>query len=145
MTSRLVLPRRAFLKGLIGLIAAPAIVRATSIMPVKPIDERVYILDPWDMGEPWKPLFWRTGGDHSIPPLIGCSRADVERINLADFGLPSPNGLLSSSEKCYWNARQFPLEAKTESMRTLSPCSASKPASLGRCISSRRFDALSAG
>jgi hypothetical protein len=31
----LVMPRRAFLKGLVGLIAAPAIVRASSLMPVK--------------------------------------------------------------------------------------------------------------
>ena len=32
---RVALPRRGFLRGLIGLIAAPAIVRATSLMPVK--------------------------------------------------------------------------------------------------------------
>ena len=38
---RLVLPRRGFLKGLIGVIAAPAIVRATSLMPVKVWDKHV--------------------------------------------------------------------------------------------------------
>ena len=33
------LPRRRFMAGLIGLIAAPAIVRATSLMPVKVLAE----------------------------------------------------------------------------------------------------------
>lgn len=33
--SDLILPRRAFLTGLAGLFAAPAIVRAASLMPVK--------------------------------------------------------------------------------------------------------------
>jgi hypothetical protein len=32
--SNLVLPRRAFLKGLVALIAAPAIVKAESLMPI---------------------------------------------------------------------------------------------------------------
>ena len=31
----LILPRRQFLTGLMGLIAAPAVVRATSLVPVK--------------------------------------------------------------------------------------------------------------
>jgi hypothetical protein len=31
----LVLPRRIFIKGLVGLIAAPALVRAESLMPIK--------------------------------------------------------------------------------------------------------------
>jgi hypothetical protein len=31
----LILPRRQFLTGLMGLVAAPAVVRATSLMPVK--------------------------------------------------------------------------------------------------------------
>lgn len=35
----LVLPRRKFLAGLAGIIAAPAIVRAASLMPVRAYDE----------------------------------------------------------------------------------------------------------
>ena len=31
----LILPRRKFLTGLMGLVAAPAVVKATSLMPVK--------------------------------------------------------------------------------------------------------------
>jgi hypothetical protein len=40
--TKLTLPRRKFLTGLVGLIAAPAIVRATSLMPVK-----AYRRDAW--------------------------------------------------------------------------------------------------
>jgi hypothetical protein len=35
IVSGLILPRRDFLKGLIGLVAAPAIVKAESLMPIK--------------------------------------------------------------------------------------------------------------
>jgi hypothetical protein len=33
--TELIMPRRQFLKGLIGLVAAPAVVKAANIMPVK--------------------------------------------------------------------------------------------------------------
>ena len=32
---RVVVPRRGFLKGLVGVIAAPAVVRAEALMPIK--------------------------------------------------------------------------------------------------------------
>jgi hypothetical protein len=32
---RVVLPRRSFLTGLVGLIAAPAVIRAEALMPIK--------------------------------------------------------------------------------------------------------------
>ena len=35
----LILPRRRFLTGLFGLVAAPAVVKASSLMPVKAINE----------------------------------------------------------------------------------------------------------
>ena len=35
VAQRVVPPRRSFLKGLIGLIAAPAVVRAEALMPIK--------------------------------------------------------------------------------------------------------------
>jgi len=41
--SQLILPRRKFLAGLVGLIAAPAIVRAASLMPVKAINPGITI------------------------------------------------------------------------------------------------------
>lgn len=41
------LPRRKFLAGLTGLIATPAIVRASSIMPVRGWDEPSWTLSPF--------------------------------------------------------------------------------------------------
>ena len=38
--NEILLPRRRFLAGIVGLIAAPAIVRVTSIMPVKAMPEQ---------------------------------------------------------------------------------------------------------
>lgn len=48
--SNLILPRRRFLTGLATLFAAPAIVRAASLMPVKA--ERNIVLDA--MGREWE-------------------------------------------------------------------------------------------
>jgi hypothetical protein len=39
------MPRRKFLTGLFGLIAAPAVVKAANIMPVKVIEPKWYLAD----------------------------------------------------------------------------------------------------
>ena len=41
----LIMPRRKFLTGLFGLIAAPAVVKAANIMPVKVIEPKWYLAD----------------------------------------------------------------------------------------------------
>ena len=41
----LLMPRRKFLTGLFGLVAAPAIVKAVNIMPVKYIPQHLHELD----------------------------------------------------------------------------------------------------
>jgi hypothetical protein len=41
----LILPRRKFLTGLFGLVAAPAVVKAANIMPVKYIPQHLHELD----------------------------------------------------------------------------------------------------
>jgi hypothetical protein len=41
----LLIPRRKFLTGLFGLIAAPAVVKAANIMPVKVIEPEWYLND----------------------------------------------------------------------------------------------------
>ena len=41
----LIMPRRKFLTGLFGLVAAPAIVKAANIMPVKVIKPKWYLAD----------------------------------------------------------------------------------------------------
>ena len=43
--TELLMPRRKFLSGLFGLIAAPAIVKAANIMPVKYLPQRIHELD----------------------------------------------------------------------------------------------------
>jgi len=41
----LLMPRRKFLTGLFGLVAAPAVVKASNIMPVKVIEPKWYLAD----------------------------------------------------------------------------------------------------
>ena len=41
----LIMPRRKFLTGLFGLVAAPAIVKAANIMPVKVIEPKWFLHD----------------------------------------------------------------------------------------------------
>jgi hypothetical protein len=57
---RVVLPRRGFLRGLIGVIAAPAVVRATSLMPVKVWDNHVEWTDLDELALPPRNPAWDT-------------------------------------------------------------------------------------
>ena len=41
----LIIPRRKFLTGLFGLVAAPAIVKAANIMPVKVVEPKWYLAE----------------------------------------------------------------------------------------------------
>jgi len=41
----LIMPRRKFLTGLFGLVAAPAVVKAANIMPVKVIESKWFLND----------------------------------------------------------------------------------------------------
>jgi len=43
--TNLLMPRRKFLTGLFGLVAAPAIVKAANIMPVKVIETKWFLND----------------------------------------------------------------------------------------------------
>jgi len=51
-----VIQRRAFLTGLIGIIAAPAIVRASSLMPVKALPAEFFYNDTWVDVSRWTTL-----------------------------------------------------------------------------------------
>ena len=91
--SNLILPRRGFLVGLASLLAAPAVVKAEVLMPVKvwrPTLQKI-----------WRPNFLRTrafGQDLfvcSVEKLIGCEDwAHVELPRFACKPLPGtkPNG-----------------------------------------------------
>jgi hypothetical protein len=94
----LILPRRRFLTGLVGLIAAPALVRAESLMPICV----------------WKPSFHRARIDALTPPyrylLVG-EKSDLIGVDLASLGLPPPQFPVDDSKyEYYWRYDQFPLE-----------------------------------
>ena len=55
----LLIPRRKFLTGLFGLVAAPAIVKAANIMPVKVIEPKWFLNDGLPLQSMAHPL--RTG------------------------------------------------------------------------------------
>ena len=53
----LILPRRRFIQGLVGLLAAPAIVRLESLMPVRALDP-----EEWIRADPVLTFQWLAGG-----------------------------------------------------------------------------------
>jgi hypothetical protein len=69
-----ILPRRAFLKGLLSLFAAPAIVKVESLMPVVV----------------WRPTFRRIGGAQGWPYFLATPWAEVEGVDFSSLGLPEP-------------------------------------------------------
>lgn len=56
----LIMPRRKFLTGLFGLVAAPAVVKASNLMPVKVIQPKWYLADGLPLQSMAHPV--RTGG-----------------------------------------------------------------------------------
>jgi hypothetical protein len=95
----LILPRRRFLAGLASLIAAPAFVRAESLMPIRV----------------WRPSFHRARIDAPTPPyrylLVG-EKSDLIGVDLDSLGLPPPQFPWEESRyECYWRYEQFPLES----------------------------------
>lgn len=65
----LILPRRKVLLGMLGLVAAPAIVRATSIMPVRAVP-------PWDSEA--EAIKWlETSMQEAIEALLGFDKTKV--------------------------------------------------------------------
>jgi hypothetical protein len=88
-----ILPRRAFLKGHLGLVAAPAVVRAESLMPIVP----------------WRPTFWYSHGGGMN--FLACRKADLIGVDLTSLGLPSPgwDGGSKSSRVRLWSYWSHPL------------------------------------
>jgi hypothetical protein len=90
----MILPRRIFIKGLVGPIAAPAVVRAEVLMPICV----------------WKPTFHRCGNTHSVPYLLACKESDLIGVDLASLGLPPPLTSIRGNYQ-YWPYSRFPLES----------------------------------
>ena len=85
---RVALPRRGFLRSFIGVIAAPAIVRATSLMPVKVCDNRVEWTDLDELALPPRNPAWK------ITPSFPILRSEDPQNGASSSGaLPKPRRL----------------------------------------------------
>lgn len=83
----LILPRRKFLTGLMGLVAAPAVAKATSLMPVKVIEPKWFANDG-------------TGLVSMAHPIeLEFTTEDIPFITMERFTLVYVN------EKAYWKER----------------------------------------
>lgn len=74
----LILPRRKFLTGLFGLVAAPAIVKAANIMPVKVIEPKWYLSDGLHLQSMEHPV--RKGSGVRLSELRGILRPGIEKM-----------------------------------------------------------------
>ena len=74
----LIIPRRKFLSGLFGLIAAPAVVKAANIMPVKVIQPKWYLADGLPLQTIAHPV--RTGGGIRLSELREILRPGLEKM-----------------------------------------------------------------
>jgi hypothetical protein len=88
--TNLIMSRRGFLAGLGSLLAAPAVVRAESLMPIVP----------------WRPTFWRLYGAGRT--ALACRANDLIGVDLASLGLPQSTWP-SSSWVRLWGYSGHPL------------------------------------
>jgi hypothetical protein len=72
------MPRRKFLTGLFGLVAAPAIVKAANIMPVKYIPQHLHELDGVGLTTIAHPV--RTGGGIRLSELRELLRPGIQEM-----------------------------------------------------------------
>ena len=74
----LILPRRKFLTGLFGLVAAPAVVKAANIMPVKVIEPKWFLNDGLPLQSMTHPA--RKGSGVRLAELREILRPGVEEM-----------------------------------------------------------------
>jgi hypothetical protein len=74
----LIMPRRKFLTGLMGLVAAPAVVKAANIMPVKVITPQWFANDGTGLVSMAHPV--RTGGGIRLSELRELLRPGIEKM-----------------------------------------------------------------
>lgn len=72
------MPRRKFLSGLFGLIAAPAVVKATNIMPVKYMPQHLHELDGVGLTSMTRPV--RKGGGIRLSELREILRPGLQKM-----------------------------------------------------------------
>jgi len=76
--TKLLMPRRKFLSGLFGLVAAPAIVKAANIMPVKMIEPKWFLNDGLPLQTMIHPV--RTGGGIRLSELREIFRPGAQKM-----------------------------------------------------------------
>ena len=74
----LLMPRRKFLTGLFGLVAAPAIVKAANIMPVKVIEPKWFLNDGLPLQSMAHPV--RKGSGINLAELREILRPGLEKM-----------------------------------------------------------------
>jgi hypothetical protein len=72
------MPRRKFLTGLFGLVAAPAVVKAANIMPVKVVKPKWYLSDGLPLQSMAHPV--RTGSAIRLSELREILRPNLEKM-----------------------------------------------------------------
>jgi hypothetical protein len=90
---RVLLPRGSFLKGLVCLIAAPAVVRAEALMPIVV----------------WRPTFGFISHGGGMGPWVTCDKTDLIGVDLGSLGLRLGHDWGGHAEKWYWRPDSFPL------------------------------------
>lgn len=102
--SQIVMPRRRFVAGLLGLVAAPAIVKAASLMPVKAIEPEWPIVErsvgfevqsfEWEMFTFEEPAFMEMSEANWDALLTEAGATGVTWQQMALENLMRPNPLL---------------------------------------------------
>jgi hypothetical protein len=92
--TELILPtRRRFLAGLVGLIAAPAVVKAEALMPIVV----------------WRPTFGYTSHGGGMGPWVTCAKSELLGVDLTLLGLPPGHDWNGQTNSWYWSPKRVPL------------------------------------
>jgi hypothetical protein len=99
--------RRNFLIGIASLIAAPAVVKAETLMPILV----------------WRPTFYRTGGHHGWSYMLASNQRDLIGVDLNWLGLPPPSRSIGCGDReaWVWNYARHPLESLPQNRIRIAP------------------------
>jgi hypothetical protein len=96
--------RRNFLMGIASLIAAPAVVKADTLMPIVV----------------WRPTFWHTR-NVGTGPFLSCRADELIGVDLRSLGLPKPGTFSGSPGQLFWSYWLHPLESLPQNRIRIAP------------------------
>jgi hypothetical protein len=96
--------RRNFLIGIASLIAAPAVVKADTLMPIVV----------------WRPTFWHTR-NVGMGPFLSCRADELIGVDLRSLGLPKPGTFSGSPGQLFWSYWLHPLESLPQNRIRVAP------------------------